>query len=80
MYANAAVSFLLDSIDASDDPDVVPGEVDSGIGRFVRELAGGFSQIVVLPVDHVGSWDQHQSDRSALIPQLTLVTPVQRPA
>jgi hypothetical protein len=38
------------AIAASDDPAVVPGEVESGIGRFARGLAGGGREIATLPV------------------------------
>ena len=41
------------AVAASDDPAVVPGEVDSGIGRFVRGLASGPRQLATLPVDEV---------------------------
>ena len=33
--------------------DSVPGEVDQGLGRFVRGLAGGVSSVVPLPVDQI---------------------------
>ena len=35
---------------ASPDPAAIPGEVESGIGRFMRGLAGGPRQIATLPV------------------------------
>jgi hypothetical protein len=38
------------AVAASSDPAAVPGEVDSGIGRFVRGLAGGPRRIATLPV------------------------------
>ncbi len=40
----------LAAVAASDDPDVVPGERTSGIGRYVRGLAAGPSAVDVLPV------------------------------
>lgn len=40
----------LDDIAASDDEGAVPGETDSGIGRFVRGLASGPVNISTLPV------------------------------
>ncbi len=43
----------LEEIAASSDPDVVPGEVLTGLGRFVRALAAGPQDFVTLPVDRV---------------------------
>jgi len=40
-----------DAVAASTDPGAVPGEVDSGIGRFVRGLAAGPRRVATLPVD-----------------------------
>ena len=40
----------LDAVAASTDPDVVPGEVASGIGRFVRGLAAGPHQADEVPL------------------------------
>ncbi len=40
----------LAAIAASDDPGAVPGEVDSGIGRFARGLASGPVTMMTLPV------------------------------
>lgn len=39
-----------EAVAASPDPAAIPGEVESGIGRFVRGLAGGPRQIATLPV------------------------------
>jgi len=39
------------AVGASADPDVVPGETDSGIGRFLRGLAGGPVTVDVPPVE-----------------------------
>jgi hypothetical protein len=41
----------IDAIRNSTDPGVVPGEVTSGIGRFLRGLATGAVQYAALPVD-----------------------------
>lgn len=41
----------VEAIAASDDPGVVPGEVASGLGRFLRGVAAGFSKIEVAPVE-----------------------------
>jgi hypothetical protein len=41
----------IDEVAASSDPGVVPGEVESGIGRFVRGLAAGERRFATLPVD-----------------------------
>lgn len=38
------------AIAASEDPAAVPGEVESGIGRFARGLAAGPRQVTTLPV------------------------------
>ncbi len=43
----------LDGIAASSDPGVVPGEVITGLGRFVRALAAGPQDFTTLPVDRV---------------------------
>ena len=40
----------LEAVDASADPAVVPGETSSGLGRFVRGLAGGAVRFETLPV------------------------------
>src|SRR5690606_35225516 len=49
-----------------DAPGVVPGEVDSGLGRFVRGLAKGQTQVLTLPL--VGQEIEGQAD-AAFIPQ-----------
>ena len=41
----------LDAVAASDDPAAVPGELESGVGRFVRTLAAGQSVVETLPVE-----------------------------
>lgn len=38
--------------DAGDREDVVPGEVSSGLGRFVRALGGDTLEVATLPVDN----------------------------
>lgn len=40
----------LAGVSATDDPAAVPGEIDTGIGRFVRGLAGGPRDVATLPV------------------------------
>ncbi len=40
----------IEAVRASGDEGAVPGEVDIGIGRFVRALAAGPSQVATLPV------------------------------
>lgn len=40
----------IDAVAASPDPGVVPGEGDSGLGRFIRGLAAGSSRVTTLPV------------------------------
>lgn len=41
----------LDAVAGSDDPSVVPGELEVGIGRFVRALAAGSTVVETLPVE-----------------------------
>ena len=41
----------IDAVAASSNPDAVPGEAATGVGRFVRGLAAGDSSIEVIPVD-----------------------------
>lgn len=43
----------LEAIGQSDDPDVVPGETDSGIGSFLRALGGGETVMQQLPLEKV---------------------------
>jgi hypothetical protein len=40
----------LAAVEAANDPAAVPGEIDSGIGRFVRGLSAGQRQVATLPV------------------------------
>lgn len=44
----------LAAVNASSDPNAVPGETDSGLGRFVRELAEGEATLNTLPVTPIG--------------------------
>lgn len=41
----------LEAVAASEDPAVVPGELEVGIGRFVRALAAGSTVVETLPVE-----------------------------
>jgi len=43
----------LEAVAASGDPSAVPGELEVGIGRFVRALAAGSSVVETLPVEPV---------------------------
>jgi hypothetical protein len=43
----------LEAVAASDDPSAVPGELEVGIGRFVRALAAGSTVVETLPVESV---------------------------
>lgn len=54
----------LSAVAASPDPDVVPGEAASGIGRYVRGLAAGEVRYDATPVDEVG--DGFVADLDAL--------------
>lgn len=44
----------LAAVQASDDPNVVPGETTTGLGRFVRKLAKGEALSNTLPVTPIG--------------------------
>lgn len=44
----------LAAVAASPDPNAVPGETDTGLGRFVRDLAKGESTFNTLPVTPIG--------------------------
>lgn len=50
------------AVAASSDPAAVPGEVDSGIGRFLRGLAGGPRRITTLPVIETPDGDGTRTD------------------
>jgi hypothetical protein len=65
----------IEAVGASSDPAVVPGEVDFGLGRFVRGLAGGPTKIEPVPVVEslVGDVRRYDVDREAmeaLVPEL----------
>jgi len=55
----------LDRVAASDDPDVVPGERTSGVGRYVRGLAAGSTSFDVIPVSAVPADDDEASETFA---------------
>ncbi len=54
-----------DAVAASPDPAAVPGEVESGIGRFVRGLASGSHRIATLPVVETPTADGTRLDVDA---------------
>jgi hypothetical protein len=63
------------AVAASSDPAVIPGEIESGVGRFVRGLAAGSSTIEPVPVAErpVGDAVRYDVDREAmeaLVPDL----------
>ena len=65
----------IDAVARSSDPAVVPGEVDFGLGRFVRGLAKGPTTIEPVPVleSVVGDTTRYDVDRDAmeaLVPEL----------
>jgi LytR cell envelope-related transcriptional attenuator len=65
----------LDAVAASDDPAVVPGEVELGLGRFVRGVANGPHAIETAPVavhefDGVQRTYLDRSAMDALVPDL----------
>ncbi len=66
------------AVASSDDPAAVPGELDSGIGRFVRGLAGGRLQVTTLPVteltDAAGT-TLYRADREVLRAVITQLVP-----
>jgi LytR cell envelope-related transcriptional attenuator len=66
-----------DAVAASQDPDVVPGEVDSGIGRFIRGLAAGDNAVTTLPVTESATADGTRLDvDSVALPEvLAMVVP-----
>lgn len=51
-----------EAVAASSDPAAVPGEVDSGIGRFVRGLANGPRRVATLPVVETPAADTTRLD------------------
>jgi hypothetical protein len=66
------------AIAAAGRPDAVPGELDSGLGRFVRGLASGPHRIETLPVtegqDDAGNV-VYEVDRDVLEPLITELVP-----
>lgn len=66
-----------DAVAASTDPGAVPGEVDSGIGRFVRGLAAGPRRVATLPVDEtpLAEGTRLDVDRDALTELLPTLVP-----
>lgn len=66
------------AVAASDDPAAVPGELDSGVGRFVRGLAGGDLRVATLPVLEQPGADENpifRVDRDALRMIITDLVP-----
>lgn len=66
------------AVAASTDPAAVPGELDSGLGRFVRGLAKGRLQVATLPViEQTGTGDDpvFRVDRDALRTVITDLVP-----
>ena len=47
----------IDAVADAGSPDAVPGELESGLGRFVRGLAAGTTRITTLPVERSASED-----------------------
>jgi hypothetical protein len=66
------------AVAASDDPAAVPGELDSGVGRFVRGLAAGHLEVTTVPVservDDTGT-TVFEVDRDALRLVITELVP-----
>jgi hypothetical protein len=63
---------------ASDDPAAVPGERDSGIGRFVNGLAAGPREVLTLPVTEEevpGSGVRIDLDRDTFTDELPTLVP-----
>jgi hypothetical protein len=72
------------AVAASSDPAAVPGEVDSGIGRFVRGLASGPRRVATLPVVETSDGDTVRTEAdadavSALISELVPFPTASRP-
>ena len=68
----------VEAVKSSDDPASVPGELDSGIGRFVRGLAAGPLRVEAIPVseslDAAGA-TTFEVDRTALRDIITDLVP-----
>jgi hypothetical protein len=58
----------LDAVAAQDDAAAVPGETESGIGRFVRGLSAGPVQVETVPLDadHTGEKVRYDVDDDAM--------------
>ncbi len=52
----------VDAVAESSEPAAVPGELDSGIGRFVRGLAAGPRQVATLPVEETPAGEGKRID------------------
>lgn len=68
------------AVAASGDEAAVPGELDSGIGRFVRGLAAGQLDVATVPVVEVPAEDEdalptYRVDRTALSEVITELVP-----
>lgn len=68
------------AVAASGDDAAVPGELDSGIGRFVRGLASGQMQVATVPVTEAPAFDDeapptYRVDRAALSGIITDLVP-----
>jgi hypothetical protein len=73
-----------EAVQASSDPAAVPGEVDSGIGRFVRGLAAGPRRVATLPVVESPTADGPRTDvdpeaTAALVAELVPFPTAARP-
>lgn len=58
----------LAAVKTSTDPGAVPGETDKGLGRFVRELAGGEAVYNTLPVTPIGIPGVAATDSNLYLP------------
>lgn len=63
----------LAAVNASGDPNAVPGETDKGLGRFVRGLAAAESTFNTLPVTPVGIFGVSATDSNLYLPDQTAV-------
>lgn len=66
------------AVAASSDAAAVPGELDSGVGRFVRGLAKGPLRVTTLPVTELtdaGGTTLYRTDREALRAVITELVP-----
>jgi hypothetical protein len=67
----------IDAVAASTDPAAVPGELESGIGRFVRGLAAGPHRVEAVPttVETVDGAIHYDLDRDAIDPLVAEMVP-----